>query len=63
MKNNFKIILFYVVLIAVIVFAVSQIFRTADAKIEKLESYSQVIEYFQGEKVKSFAVSEKNYIT
>ncbi len=63
MKNNFKIILFYVVLIAVIVFAVSQVFRTADAKIEKLEDYSQVVEYFQKGSVKGFVVSDKNYIT
>lgn len=63
MKNNFKIILFYVVLIGLIIFAVSSIFRTTEAKVEKLENYSQVVEYFQGEKVKSFMVSDKNYIT
>ena len=63
MKNNFKVILFYVVLIAFIVFAVSQIFRTTDEKIEKLEDYSQVVEYFQTEQVKGFVVSDKNYIT
>ena len=63
MKNNFKVILFYVLLIAFIVFAVSQIFRTTDEKIEKLEDYSQVVEYFQTEKVKGFVVSDKNYIT
>ncbi len=63
MKNNFKVILFYVLLIAFIVFAVSQIFRTTDEKIEKLEDYSQVVEYFQTEQVKGFVVSDKNYIT
>ncbi len=63
MKNNFKIILFYIVLIALIIFAVSQIFRTTEAKVEKLENYSQVVEYFQSEKVKGFTVSDKNYIT
>ena len=63
MKNNFKIILFYIVLIALIILAVSQIFRTTEAKVEKLENYSQVVEYFQNEKVKSFMVSDKNYIT
>ena len=63
MKNNFKIILFYVVLIALIFLAVSQIFRTTEAKVEKLDDYSQVVEYFQLEKVKGFEVSDKNYIT
>ncbi|MBE6538108.1 MAG: ATP-dependent zinc metalloprotease FtsH [Ruminococcaceae bacterium] len=63
MKNNFKVILFYVVLIAVIIFAVTQIFRTTEEKIEKLDNYSQVVEYFQEEKVTGFMVSEKNYIT
>ncbi len=62
MKNNFKVILFYVVLIAVIIFSVSQIFRTADSKVEKLENYSQVVEYFQSENVKGFTVSEEGYI-
>ncbi|MBR4295584.1 MAG: ATP-dependent zinc metalloprotease FtsH [Clostridia bacterium] len=63
MKNNFKIILFYVLLIGIIVFAVSQIFRTTDEKIEKLENYSAVVEYFQKEQVTAFDVSEDNYIT
>ncbi len=63
MKNNFKVLLFYIVLIAAIVFAVTQVFRTADAKVEKLENYSEVVEYFQTEKVESFVVSDDNYIT
>ena len=63
MKSNFKIILFYVVLIALVILAVSQVFRTTEAKIEKLEAYSQVVEYFQNEKVTGFVVSDGDYIT
>ena len=63
MKSSFKIILFYVVLIALVILAVSQVFRTTEAKIEKLEAYSQVVEYFQNEKVTGFVVSDGDYIT
>ena len=63
MKNNAKIILFYVVLIGIIFFAVSRIFRTADTLVVEIEDYSQVVEYFQNEEVTSFKVSDDNYIT
>ena len=63
MKNNFKVLLLYAVLIAVIIFAVSQVLKTTEDKIEKLEDYSQVVEYFQEEKVEAFEVSDKGYIT
>ena len=63
MKNNFKIILFYAVLIAVIIFAVSHMFGSAEQKVNKLENYSDVVEAFQNEQVTKFSVSDKNYIT
>ncbi|MBR6603702.1 MAG: ATP-dependent zinc metalloprotease FtsH, partial [Clostridia bacterium] len=63
MKSNFKVILFYLVLIGVIILTVTQIFKTSEAKVEKLDDYSQVVEYFQKEQVKAFEVSDKNLIT
>ncbi len=63
MKSNFKVILFYLVLIGIIILAVTQIFKTTETKVEKLDDYSQVVEYFQKEQVKAFEVSDKNQIT
>ncbi len=62
MKNNFKVMIFYVLLIGVIVFAVSQVFRTTSETVEEYKSYSQVVEQFQGENVTKFTISESNYI-
>ena len=54
--------IFYVLLIGVIVFAVSQVFRTTSETVEEYKSYSQVVEQFQGENVTKFTISESNYI-
>ncbi len=62
MKNNFKVIIFYVLLIGVIVFAVSQVFRTTTETVEEYKNYSQVVEQFQEENVTKFTISESNYI-
>ena len=60
MKNNFKIVLFYVCLIAVIIVAVAYLFSsTQTAKLQ----YSDIITYFQEEKVESFVVDEDYLLT
>ncbi len=60
MKSNLKIILFYVVLIGVILAATSVLF--SDTQQTKI-SYSDIISYFEQEKVESFVVDEKLTIT
>ena len=54
MKSNLKIILFYLVLIAVIIFFVAQVFTTTQA--DKLV-YSDIVTYFEQEQVSAFMVS------
>ena len=61
MKSNFKVILFYVVLIAVIFFAVFSLLGTPSNK-EKL-AFSDIKDYFTEDKVQSFTVSEDNILT
>jgi cell division protease FtsH len=60
MKSNLKIILFYLVLIAVIIFFVAQVFTTTQA--DKLV-YSDIVSYFEQEQVSSFVVDEDYLLT
>ena len=61
MKSNFKVILFYVVLIALIFFAVFALLGTPSSK-EKL-AFSDIKEYFAEDKVQDFTVSKNNILT
>ncbi len=60
MKGNLKIILFYVVLIIGILIVTSTLLDNA-ATVEI--KYSDVVEFFHEDQVKSFVVSEDNYLT
>ena len=60
MKSNFKVILFYIVLIAIIFFVVFGLLG-APSNEEKLV-FSDIKEYFAEDKVESFKVSEKNVL-
>jgi len=60
MKSNLKIILFYLVLIAVIIFFVAQVFTTTQA--DKLV-YSDIVTYFEQEQVSAFVVDEDYLLT
>ena len=61
MKNNFKVILFYVVLIAVIFFAVFSMLGTSNDK--KGITHSEIMQYFEDDQVKNFVISDDNVIT
>lgn len=60
-KNNFKVIIFYVILFALIIFMVTRMFgSTASEK----KTYSEVIGYFYNNEVSEFSVDEdSNVIT
>ncbi len=60
MKGNFKIIIFYLVMILLIVLAVSALFGPTET--EKM-MYNDIVEYFETDSVLSFTVSNKNYLT
>ena len=60
MKNNFKTILFYIVLIAIIILTVSTLF---DKTQDELPQYSDIVEYFKTDSVVSFTVDEDYYLT
>lgn len=60
MKSNFKVILFYIVLIAVILFAVFNLLGTPSSK-DKIV-YSDVEKYFKEDKVKSFTVTDSDIL-
>ena len=55
MKRNFKAILFYIALIAIVVFSVSSLL--GQTKQEKL-LYSDIVDQFASDSVVSFTVSE-----
>ncbi len=59
-KNNFKILIFYFVLIAGIIIALSFMFGQAPSD---EPTYSDIVEYFKTDTVKEFVVDEKNLIT
>ena len=60
MKKNFKAIIFYLILIAVIIFTVVTLLSRNEP--EKI-LYSDVIDYFEQDAVVSFTVSPKNLLT
>ncbi len=60
MKNSFKIALFYIALIGIILVAVTSLWHSIPQ--EKLE-FSEVVELFQKEQVKEFVVDEDNNLT
>ncbi len=60
MKRNFKTILFYVVLIAIIVITVSTLFKGTN---EKPKQYSDIVEYFKTDSVVSFTIDKDYYLT
>ncbi|MBQ4561884.1 MAG: ATP-dependent zinc metalloprotease FtsH [Clostridia bacterium] len=55
--NNKRVLIFYVILIAVILFSVGSLLSGAVTK--KLQ-YSDIVEMFKDEEVKSFSIDEKN---
>ncbi len=59
-KSNFKVLVFYFILIAAIILALSVMFSNEEAEPLK---YSQIIEYFKNDAVKSFTVDENDFIT
>ena len=61
MKNNFKVILFYVVLIAVIFVAIFAMLGSPSSK--KDVNFSEIMQYFQDDQVKKFEISNANVIT
>lgn len=60
MKNNYKIIIFYVALIAVILIATATLFSNMQS--DNL-LYSDIVDMFKGEQVKQFEVDENNVLT
>ncbi len=60
MKKNFKVILIYIALIAVIVFSVSALLSTEE---QEEIVYSDVVEYFKTDSVIEFSVDGKNVLS
>ena len=60
MKSNLKLILFYIALIAVIIFAVSSFFGSVA---EEPPTYSDIVAYFEKGAVKYFEIDEENHLT
>ncbi len=58
-KSNLKIIVFYIVLILGVVLALSFMFRGTEAEVVQ---YSDVVDYFEKDAVKSFVIDSGNYI-
>ena len=59
-KSNFGAVIFYLVLFAAIILAMTFLF-TKKEEAEKIE-YSQIINYFKDDQVKSFIVDNKDNI-
>ncbi len=59
-RSNGKVIIFYVILIAVILFTVSNLLSDVS---EKKMQYSEIVQMFKDEKVKSFTIDENNDLT
>ena len=57
-KSNFKVLVFYIVLIAAIIFALSLMF--SQQEVEEIK-YSEIVNYFKNDAVKSFTVDENDY--
>jgi len=60
MKINYKVILFYIVMIAVIFFVVSQVLSVPN---DNAPTYGDVVNYFKSDAVKEFNVSNTNFLT
>ena len=60
MKKNLKVIVFYAVLILIIIFAATSLFKDT---YEEAKVYSDIIDYFEGEQVHKFVVDESNRLT
>ncbi len=58
-KSNFKVLIFYFILIAAIILSLSMMFSQQEAEPIK---YSQVIDYFKNDAVKSFKIDQNDYI-
>ena len=59
-KRNFKVLIFYIVLIAAIIFSLS--FMFSNQEVEQIK-YSQVVDYFKNDAVKTFTIDQEDYIT
>ena len=59
-KSNFKVLIFYIVLIAAIIFSLS--FMFSNQEVEQIK-YSQVVDYFKNDAVKTFTIDQEDYIT
>ena len=59
-KSNFKVLIFYFVLIAAVILALSMMWSKQEVEQTK---YSQIVDYFKNDTVKSFTVDENDYIT
>ncbi len=59
-KSNFKVLIFYVILIVAIILSLSMMFSQPEPEAIK---YSEIVEYFKDDAVKEFTVDESDYIT
>jgi cell division protease FtsH len=59
MKNSFKVAIFYIVLIGVILFATSSLLGDETAKV----TFNDIVAYFENEQVEEFKVDGKNILT
>ena len=60
-KSNFKVLIFYFVLIAAIIFAIA-VTHGNQAEPKKTQ-YSEIVNYFKNDQVKTFTVDDKDYLT
>ena len=59
-KSNFKVLIFYLVLIVAVILALSMMF--SQQEVEEIK-YSEVVNYFKADAVKDFTVDDSDYIT
>lgn len=59
-KSNIKVLIFYVLLIAAVIFSLSLMFRQST---EETLTYSDVVDYFKNDAVVEFVIDDDNYIT
>lgn len=59
-KSNIKVLIFYVLLIAAVIFSLSLMFRQGT---EETLTYSDVVDYFKNDAVVEFVIDDDNYIT
>ncbi|MBQ8747282.1 MAG: ATP-dependent zinc metalloprotease FtsH [Clostridia bacterium] len=60
MKRNFKVAIFYIILIGVIIFGTAALFQSLP---KEEVTFSDVITYFENEQVKEFVIDEDNLLT